>query len=99
MNASEQLVGCQPQVPLRIGLVSLICFHAVACCISLVYASQYHPLFHIFFDPARLHVAIALIVAFALVSYFFTVVDFSFGYFVGFYFYTMVLGSCGELAN
>jgi hypothetical protein len=89
---TKKLAGCRPQAPERIGLASLICFHVVACCVSLVYVSQYHPPFHIFFDPARLHVAIALVAAFALVSYLFTVVDFSFGYFVGFYFYTMVLG-------
>jgi hypothetical protein len=92
MNANEKVAGCRPQAPERIGLASLICFHIVVCCVSLVYVAQYHPPFHIFFDPARLHVAVALVAAFALVSYLFTVVDFSFGYFVGFYFYTMVRG-------
>jgi hypothetical protein len=76
----------------RTGLASLICIHIIVCCISLVYASLYHSDFNIFFDPARLHIAIALIATFALVAYLFTAVEFSFGYFVGFYFYTMVLG-------
>src|SRR3979490_2842347 len=49
-------------------------------------------MFHIFFDPARLHVAITVVAAFALVSFLFAFADFSFGYFLGFYLYTMVLG-------
>ena len=48
--------------------------------------------FHIFYDPDRLYEAIAVAVAFALVSSLFVFARFSFGYFVGFYFYTMILG-------
>ena len=76
----------------RPALAFLICFHIVVCCVSLVYVSQYHDAFHIFYDPARLPIAIGVVTAFALASYLFTVADFSFGYFIGFYFYTMVLG-------
>src|SRR5450756_2458423 len=78
--------------PQRIGMALLLCFHVVLCCVSLVYVSKYHDAFHIFYDPARLCIAVIPIAAFALVSYLFTRVDFSFGYFIGFYFYTMVLG-------
>ena len=92
MYADEKLLDCRSQVPGRIGLVSLICLHIAVCCISLVYASQFHPAFHMFYDPARLQGAVVVIAALAVVSYIFAVVDFSFGYFVGFYFYTMVLG-------
>jgi hypothetical protein len=49
-------------------------------------------MFHIFHHPARLAGAIAVVSAFALVSYLFIIADLSFGYFLGFYFYTMVLG-------
>lgn len=92
MDFNGKLAGCRFQVPERLGLASLICFHIVMCCVSLIYVAQYHPAFHIFYDPAHLYVAIAPVAAFALVSYVFVVVDFSFGYFVGFYFYTMVMG-------
>lgn len=91
MNASETLAGRRPHSAQAIGLLFLICFHVVLCCVSLVYLSHYHPEFHIFFDPSRLHVAVVPVAAFALVSYFFIVADFSFGYFVSFYFYTMVV--------
>jgi hypothetical protein len=44
-----------------------------------------------FYDPARLPIAVLATGAFALVSAVFVLARFSFGYFVGFYFYTMVL--------
>jgi hypothetical protein len=81
-----------PNNPEHPRLTFLIFFHVVLCCVSLVYVSQYHDAFHIFYDPARLYVAVALVAAFAVVSYLFVLADFSFGYFIGFYFYTMVLG-------
>jgi hypothetical protein len=76
----------------RLRLAILILFHTVVCCVSLVYVAQYEFMFHIFYDPARLAGAVAVVAAFALVSYLFIIADFSFGYFLGFYFYTMVLG-------
>ncbi len=99
MNAKQAMVYGQPQVRVRYGLASLICFHIAICCISLVYvADNNNPVavdpaaFHMFFDPARLHVAVAVVAAFALVSALFVLARFSFGYLVGFYFYTMILG-------
>jgi hypothetical protein len=88
-NMNWLLAGANSE---RRGLAFLICVHIVLCCVSLVYVSQYHDAFHIFYDPARPYVAVVVVAAFALVSYPFTRVDFSFGYLVGFYFYTMVLG-------
>jgi len=82
---------------LRLGL--LICIHVVVCCASLICVAYYRfpvafnpATFHIFFDPSRWHVAVAVVAAFALVAPLFVFSSFSFGYFVGFYFYTMVLG-------
>jgi hypothetical protein len=81
----------------RLGL--LICVHIVVCCVSLVYVAHYKfpvafnpATFHVFFDPSRWYVAVAAVAAFALVALLFVRSGFSFGYFVGFYFYTMVLG-------
>src|ERR1700722_9933767 len=54
-------------------LTFLIFFHIALCCVSLVYVSQYHAAFHIFYDPARLYVAVVLVAAFSLVSYLFMV--------------------------
>lgn len=80
----------------RTGLGLLICGHIAVCCVSLVLVAPPRPFvpqaFHILFDPARLHLAVIAAAAFGLVAVLFAVARFSFGYFVGFYLYTMVLG-------
>jgi len=83
----------------RIRIACLMCLHTVICCVSLVYAADstfqvsLDPApFHIFYDPARLHIAVAVVASFALVSVVFCFARFSFGYAVGFYFYTMISG-------
>jgi hypothetical protein len=83
----------------RLRLGFLICVHIVVCCISLISAAHYKfpvaldpAAFHIFFDPSRLYVAVIVAAAFALVSALFAFARFSIGYFVGLYFYTMILG-------
>jgi hypothetical protein len=70
----------------------LICFHIAICCVSITYASQLYHTFHIYYDPQRLFYAILIVAVFAPVSLLFAFADFSFGYFVGFYFYTTVVG-------
>jgi hypothetical protein len=82
---------------LLLGL--LVAVHIVICCVSLVYlADNSRPLavdpatFHMFYDADRLYFVIPIIAAFTLVSALFLVSGFSFGYFLGFYCYTMVLG-------
>jgi hypothetical protein len=99
MNAKHKMADGQQQVRVRLRLTLLILLHAVVCCVSLIYISYskfligYDPAtFHIFYDPARLHIAVIVVAAFFLVSSLFVLVRFSFGYFVGFYFYTMILG-------
>jgi hypothetical protein len=82
--------------PLR--LACLIGFHCVICCASLVYISYFRfpdyftaATFHIFYDPARLHVAAIVTILFGAVAFLFVYARFSFGYLVGFYFYSMML--------
>jgi hypothetical protein len=76
----------------NVALELLICFYLVACCISLVCISKIYPEYHILYNPAGLLSVVAIIVAFASISIFFVFAEFSFGYFVGFYFYTMIAG-------
>ena len=76
----------------RLRLAFLICLHIVLSCVSLVCVSEIRTGFHILYDPSRLYGAIAVAIAFAVVAWLFTFADFSFGYLVGFYLYTMVLG-------
>jgi hypothetical protein len=82
---------------LRLGVV--ICAYIVVCCISLIYVSDNlaptayeSAAYHMFFNPARMYPAIVIVAAFSIVASLFAFCRFSFGYFVGFYFYTMVLG-------
>jgi hypothetical protein len=90
-----------PQInPGRAGLAILITAYLVVFCVSLVDAalfrypiSSFDPkVFHILYDPAQLFGAIAVVSAFAVVAVLFVIAEFSFGYFVGFYLYTMVFG-------
>jgi hypothetical protein len=83
--------------PIALGI--LLYFHIIIWCLSLVFVAAYRfPIefdpssFHIFYDPSRLYIAVLVVLGFALFSLFFVFASFSFGYFVGFYFYTMVLG-------
>jgi hypothetical protein len=76
----------------RATLALLIGLHIVACCVSLIYLSRHYGGYHIYYDPALLTGAIAVVAAFSVLSYFFLIAPFSFGYFVAFYFYTMVVG-------
>jgi hypothetical protein len=84
----------------RVGLTFLICSHIVICCVSLFNLAHFFKFpgsvnpqtFHVLYDPARLYLAIIVIAAFALISTLFMRARFSFGYFLGFYFYTMILG-------
>ena len=69
----------------------LLCIHVVICCWSLAYVADSYPAI-VDFNRARLHLALLSAVAFAVVSLLFAASRFSFGYFLGFYFYTMILG-------
>lgn len=80
----------------RLGL--LACIHVVMCLVSLVSVAYYrYPVafdpytFHIFFDVSRLPLAVLTAGAFAFLVPAFIFARFSFGYFVAFYSYTMVL--------
>jgi hypothetical protein len=77
----------------RRGLALLLVFHIVACCLSLVYVAEFYAILHIvMFDKAQLYPAALIVALFAVVAVIFTFSRFSFGYFLGFYFYTMILG-------
>ena len=74
----------------RFSLYVLLCLHIVICCTSLAQVAHWQS--YILFDPARVNYAIAAVGAFSTVSLLFIFARFSFGYFVGFSLFTMVLG-------
>ncbi|MBI5261279.1 MAG: hypothetical protein HY852_05605 [Bradyrhizobium sp.] len=74
-------------------IIALLCVHIASCSLSLVYVAHYYEYIGVFtFDRSQLPAAILLVSLFALVSLGFVICKFSFGYLIGFYFYTMVLG-------
>jgi hypothetical protein len=77
----------------RFGLTLLLCFHIVACCLSLIYVAEFYSGYQfIWFDKTRIYVAALSVALFAVGSLLFALSRFSFGYILGFYFYTMILG-------
>jgi hypothetical protein len=99
MNATLTMKGGKQNPRERFAIAVLICFHIVVCCVSLIHvANSKHANLpdpwsaYFIYDPARLAGATVVIAAFALVAVFFIFSNFSFGYFAGFYLYTMVLG-------
>ena len=74
----------------RLGLFALICFHIVICCTSLIEVAHWQS--YMLYDPARLSYAVVAVLAFSSLSLLFVFVQFSFGYFIGFSLFTMVLG-------
>jgi hypothetical protein len=76
----------------RLGPTFLIYLHIVICCVSLVFVSRWYSDFHIMYDARELPSAALSIAILSLFSILFTAAEFSFGYFVGFYLYTMIIG-------
>jgi hypothetical protein len=74
----------------RPALAILVLLHSAVACLSLIKVSSFQS--YIPFDAERVWIAIAIAIAFSAVSLLFVTARFSFGYFAGFYFYTMILG-------
>lgn len=92
-NSHDRALAAQdkPSVAARAGLLILLFVHVAACCVSLIKVSQLQPGMAPF-DHQHLTYALALVSAFSLVSVLFAFARFSFGYFAGFYLYTLVVG-------
>jgi hypothetical protein len=95
----EKTADVRGQSGERFRLALLICCHITICCVSLMYLADNDPpvafdpvVFHLFFDISRLHIAVAAVGAFTLFSGVFLFARFSFAYFAGFYFYSMIIG-------
>jgi hypothetical protein len=83
-------VSQQPMQYIRVG--GLICLHLLACVLTLFFVSQLYPVYHVDFRWNDLPQALAAVAAFSLVSAIFVFSEFSFGFFIGFYFYAMIAG-------
>jgi hypothetical protein len=88
----HEVAGGRQLGPVRWVLLLLVGIHIAVCCVSLYCVALIYPEYHIFYRPEGLYPVLSIVAAFALVGLVFVFADFSFGYFVGFYLYTMVLG-------
>ncbi len=93
-SASKRAPGVMERIRFasgsRLGLFALMCLHIVICCISLAQVANWQS--YMLYDAARLHDAITVVLPFSAVSLLFVFARFSFGYFIGFSLFTMVLG-------
>jgi hypothetical protein len=94
MTADNSVNGQRPR--LRGWLAALLAIHAIACAVSLYsFATVWIFVpggYHVFYHPDQLWTAVAAMAAFVPCAALFWLSDFSFGYVIGFYFYSMILG-------
>jgi hypothetical protein len=77
----------------RLALITLLYLHIAACCLSLVYVSYYYSGYQILkYDVAQIFPSLLNIAPLAVLALVFAFSRFSFGYFLGFGFFTMILG-------
>lgn len=74
----------------NLALSILLFFHSILCCASLIKVADYQS--SMLYDANHVYSAIIVVAGFSLLSFLFVLARFSFGYFVGFYLYTMILG-------
>jgi hypothetical protein len=89
-RASEILERIRLASGSRFSLYVLVGLHIVIYCTSLAQVAHWQS--YMLYEPARIHYAIAGVLAFSTVSLLFIFGRFSFGYFVGFSLFSMVLG-------
>lgn len=74
----------------RFSLYVLVCLHIIVYCTSLVQVANWQS--YMLYEATLVNYAIAAVGAFSTVSLFFIFGRFSFGYFVGFSLFSMILG-------
>ena len=84
------IMNLRSRLDSKAALTVLVLLHSALTCLSLIKVATFQSYIH--FDGERVWSAVAVAIAFSIVSLLFAVSRFSFGYFVGFYFYTMILG-------
>jgi hypothetical protein len=76
----------------RVAVALLILVYLAICCVSADYSAQIFQSYRLTSDPASFFRAGLTIAMFAPVLLLFTFARFSFGYFIGFYFFSMIAG-------
>lgn len=74
----------------KAALTALVLLHSAVTCLSLIEVATFQS--YIDFHPKRIWIGVIVATGFSVVSLLFVSARFCFGYFAGFYFYTMILG-------
>ncbi|MBR0709324.1 hypothetical protein [Bradyrhizobium liaoningense] len=91
MSAPSDLISeFRRRLDSKAALTVLVLLHSAVICLSLIEVATFQS--YINFDANRLWVAAIVAIGFSVVSLLFVFARFCFGYFVGYYFYTMILG-------
>ena len=92
MTALSESIHSPASTRARLILFLLVGLHVLISCVSLIYVTQYYAGYQLFrFDAARVYPAVLNVAPLALCAVLFALSQFSFGYFLGFYLYTMAL--------
>ena len=91
MNSLQGLIeSARLRIRPNLALLVLLCLHSILCCASLIKVADYQS--SMLYDADHFYTAVIVVAVFSLASFLFVSARFSFGYFVGFYLYTMILG-------
>ena len=92
MTARSESLDTPASTRVRLVLLLLVGLHVLIACVSLFYITQYYAGYELFkFDAARVYPAVLNVAPLALCAVLFALSQFSFGYFLGFYLYSMAL--------
>jgi len=92
MTALSESLHIPASTRVRLILLLLVGLHVLIACVSLFYITQYYAGYQLFkFDAARVYPAVLNVAPLALCAGLFVLSQFSFGYFLGFYLYSMAL--------
>lgn len=93
MTELSLAIATPPPHRTRLILLVLLYLHVAACFVSLFYVTYYYSGYQILrYDPAQLYPSLLNAAPLAALAFVFAFGRFSFGYFVGFGFYTLILG-------
>ena len=91
MNLVQSIVEhARLKIRSNVALSILIFFYPILCCASFIKVADYQST--VLYDARHVFHAAIVVAVFSVFSFLFVVARFSFGYFVGFSLYTMILG-------
>jgi hypothetical protein len=89
----SHVIAKQPTRRNRLALLTLLYLHIAVCCVSLLYVSYYYSGYNLLkYDATQLYPSMLNVAPLALLAVVFVLSRFSFGYFLGLNFFTIIVG-------